>query len=127
MMTFVHKLYGNAELLDNTAFEVVDEPVTISYRLRGSKEIKHSSLEDAGLNKLDRDILVEYGYATKREWNVYSFSDREGNIVEYLASRRTLAYFRAELNPKLFDSELTMDQAFAVSSDLNRIIEVISE
>jgi hypothetical protein len=126
-MTFVHKLYGNAELLDNTAFAVVDKPIAISYRLRGTKEVRHSSLVDAGLCKLPHDTLVEYGYATKKEWNVYSFSDSEGNVTEYLASRRSLAYFRAELHPQIFDTNMTMDQAFAISSDMNRIIEVINE
>jgi hypothetical protein len=127
MLTFVHKLYGNAELLDNSVFAVVDKPIAISYRLRGTKEVRHSSLVDAGLCNLPLNTLVEYGYATKREWDVVSFSDKEGNVTEYLATRRHLSYFNAELNPKVYADSLTKDEAFGIESDMNRIIEVIKE
>ncbi len=52
MITFNHKLYGDAELLHNTCLNVVDKPISICYRLRGESTMRVSSLVDAGLTKI---------------------------------------------------------------------------
>lgn len=43
-------------------------------------------------------------------WNVYQFTS--SNKVEYLASQKSINYFRQECNPVLLFSNLTREEAF---------------
>lgn len=50
-------------------------------------------------------------------WNVYQFT--ENGKVEYLASQKSINYFRSNCNAVLIASNLTKDEAFDMEHSLD--------
>jgi len=61
-VTFIHPLYGECMLMENSCLRKDIYPIYISYKLTESGIIKTSTAEEAGIGNIPNRVFKEFGY-----------------------------------------------------------------